>query len=115
MSEYRDYGRFGNNIFPKVKVDTDRYTQVFLATHEGEKYLPFMKRSFISFSFGGKNIEDFNLIAVFGDNYLQKNGYSEFEDITSDYDVLNGHFYWGTHYTDNKISFSLATDEITET
>jgi hypothetical protein len=88
---------------------------VFLATHEGESRLPFMKRSFISFSFGGKNIEDFNLLVISNDSYIEKNGYSEFEDITTEYDILDGHFYWGTHYTNYNLTFSLATDEITET
>ena len=44
-----------------------RHTQVYMATHNGEgekSRLPFMNRSFISFSFGGKYIEDFNLIAT---------------------------------------------------
>ena len=35
-------------------------TQVYDATHRGDgKRLPYMNRSFISFSFGGKYIEDF--------------------------------------------------------
>lgn len=114
MPEYRDYGQLGNNYVSRTEIDAKKYSQVFLATHKGESYLPFMERSFISFSFGGKNIEEFNLIATFNDNYLQKNGYSQFEDITSDYNILNGHFYWGTHYTDNQLSFSLSTDEITQ-
>jgi len=70
MPEYRDYGQLGYNFVPRVEVDTKKYSQVFLATHEGESSLPFMKKSFISFSFGGKKIEDFNLIAVSNGNYL---------------------------------------------
>jgi len=52
-----------------------------MATHKGEEYLPFMNRSFISFSFGGKNIEDFNLIATTENNRISRNGSSEFEDL----------------------------------
>lgn len=114
MPEYRDYGQLGYNFVPRVEVNTKKYSQVFLATHEGESSLPFMKKSFISFSFGGKKIEDFNLIAVSNGNYLQFKGYSDFEDITSDYDVLDGHFYWGTHHTEHVLNFSLATDGIME-
>lgn len=115
MPEYRDYGKIGNNVTPNIEIDTEHYSQVFLATHEGESRLPFMKRSFISFSFGGKNIEDFNLLVISNNSYIEKNGYSNFEDITTEYDILDGHFYWGTHYTNYNLTFSLATDEITET
>ena len=116
-----DYGtirdRYGN-----VKGDVPNYseikhTQVYMATHNGEganSRLPFMNRSFISFSFGEKYIEDFNLIATISGDRLERNGYSEFEDLTSDYDVLDGHFYWGTHYTNHEITFDLATDAITQ-
>ena len=114
MVNYRDYGSLNNIAQPNVLVDNNKPSQVFLATHKGENYLPFMNRSFISFSFGGKNIEDFNLIATMNGDYIQKNGYSEFEDIVSDYDVLNGHFYWGSRYTNHIISFLLATDGITQ-
>jgi len=73
-----------------------------------------MQRSFISFSFDGKNIEDFNLIATIDGDRLQRKGYSEFEDLTSNYEILDGHFYWGTHYTNHTLDFSLSTDGITE-
>ena len=75
-----------------------RHTQVYMATHKGEganARLPFMKRSFISFSFSDKPkegeeekriyIEDFNLIATIDGDRLERKGYSEFEDLTSDY------------------------------
>ena len=85
-------------------------TQVHRITHNGESYLPFMNRSFISFSFGERNIEDWNLIATFNDSGLQKKGYSSFEDIVSEYDILDGQLYWGTRHTANELSFTLATD-----
>jgi len=72
-----------------------------------------MNRSFISFSFGGKNIEDFNLLASISGDRLQRQGYSSFEDLTSNYTVMDGHFYWGTHYTNHELDFDLATDAIT--
>ena len=114
MVNYRDYGSLNNIAQPNVLVDNNKPSQVFLATHKGESYLPFMNRSFISFSFGGKNIEDFNLIATMNGDYIQKSGYSEFEDIVSEYDVLNGHFYWGSRDTNHIISFLLATDGVTQ-
>ena len=44
-----------------------RHTQVYVATHDGAgNYLPYMNRSFISFSYGGKNIEDFSLLSFDG-------------------------------------------------
>jgi hypothetical protein len=73
-----------------------------------------MNRSFISFSFGEKNIEDFNLIATINGDRLQRKGYSEFEDLTSNYTVMDGHFYWGTHYTNHELDFELATDAMTQ-
>jgi len=72
-----------------------------------------MNRSFISFSFGGKNIEDYNLVASINGDRMQRDGYSDFEDLTSSYEVLDGQFYWGTHYTNHQIDFTLATDGIT--
>ena len=93
-------------------------SQVFKATHNLEggtwKRLSFMKRSFISFSYGGKFIEDFNLIAVINGDRLQRSIYGDFEDITTSYEVLDGQYYWGTHFTNNSLNFILATDGITE-
>ena len=109
-----DYGYINNNIIDVPNKNNKKYTQVYQATHKGEDYLPFMQRSFISFSFDGKNIEDFNLIATIDGDRLQRKGYSEFEDLTSNYEVLDGHFYWGTHYTNHTLDFNLATDGITE-
>ena len=109
-----DYGYIGSNIIPTPNGSNKKYTQVYQATHKGENYLPFMQRSFISFSFDGKNIEDFNLIATIDGDRLQRKGYSEFEDLTSNYEILDGHFYWGTHYTNHTLDFSLSTDGITE-
>lgn len=114
MANYRDYGTLNGIRVQNTEIDNITKSQVYLATHEGERRLPFMNRSFISFSFGGKNIEDFDLISVTNGEYLQKSGYSDFEDITSDYDILDGHFYWGTRYTNHILKFSLATDSITQ-
>lgn len=95
--------------------DKERKTQVFLATHDGAgTRLPYMNRSFISFMYGGKHIEDFGLIAIIKNNSLTRQLYSDFNDQISEYDILDGQLYWGTHFKANKLSLNLFTDEITE-
>lgn len=98
----------GNEIATTVK-----RSQVWQATHDGEgKTLPYMNRSFISFTFGGKKIEDFDLIAVTDGDRLSRQGYANFSDITTSYDTLDGQYYWSTHYEANTFEFKLATDGI---
>ena len=91
-----------------------RRTQVFMATHEGEEYLPFLRRSFISFTYGDKPIEDFNLIATVSGDRWESHGYADFEDLTTTYDVINGQFYWNTHFHTNSFDFELSTDGMTQ-
>jgi hypothetical protein len=71
-----------------------------------------MNRSFISFTYGNKHIEDFDLIATISNNRLSRDGYASFKDNISTYDNLDGQFYWNTHYANNIITFNLATDGI---
>ena len=89
-------------------------TQVYQATHDNGQYKPYMYRSFISFSYGGKNIEDFNLIATIEGDRLEKEAYASFEDLTSTYDTIQGQFYWNTYFHTNSITFNLATDGMTQ-
>lgn len=89
-------------------------SQVYQATHKGEFRLPFMERSFISFSFGGKIIEDFGIIKVTGGERMQNQLYAGFEDITEEYNVLDGAFYWGTHIKPLELNFVLSTDGMTQ-
>lgn len=114
MAEYRDYGAVGNATAPLVEVDTIRRTQVYQATHDGDQRLPLMKRSFISFSFDDKPIEDFNLLAIIENNALQRKLYADFEDNTSESDVWDGQIYWSSHYKANTLELTLFTDGITE-
>ena len=114
MAEYYDYGALGDTSAPLVQIKNTRYSQVYAATHKGEKYLPFMERSFISFSYGGKNIEDFDLIATIESNSLQRKAYAEFNDIVTQSDVYDGQLYWSSHFEPNVLDFILATDGITE-
>lgn len=74
----------------------------------------YMDRSFISFTFGGKAIEDWNLIAVVENDRLRRNGTANFDDLTSTYDVVDGQFYWGTRIANNELNLTLATDGITQ-
>ena len=73
-----------------------------------------MYRSFISFSYGGKNIEDFDLIATTAGDRLERDAYASFNDLTSTYDTIQGQFFWGTYFKSNSITFDLATDGITQ-
>ena len=120
---YRDYGYLQDSSEPANSFNVNKRGQVYLATHEGERLLPLMKRSFISFSFGYRtegnkkypmNIEDFDLIATISNNSLSRQGYAAFEDNTTTYDNLPGQQYWSTHYRTNTIDFTLATDGMTQ-
>lgn len=115
MAHYRDYGYLTGSSVSPVEIDTEHNTQVYIATHDGAgNYLPYRNRSFISFSFGGKNIEDFDLIATIDNDFLERRLYADFEDNVSDSEIWDGQIYWSSHYTANEIDFSLATDGITD-
>lgn len=89
--------------------------QVYEATKDGQgNPLSVLSRQFVSFSYGGKNIEDFNLLAVFVNDRLTKDIYAPFEDTTTDQAELDGQLFWRSHYQANTLSFSLATDGITQ-
>ena len=93
---------------------TSNKTQVYQATHTGAgTRLSPMNKSFISFSYGGKFIEDFGLIVTFNDR-LNKNIYANFEDITSSYEMLDGQYFWGSHMSNNNLDLTLSTDGMTQ-
>ena len=73
-----------------------------------------MKRSFISFTYGGRYIEDFNLIATISGDRMERDGYATFNDLTTEYDNLDGYYYWNTHFKTNVLTFNLATDGINQ-
>lgn len=99
---------YGDEIASSVKRN-----QVYQATHNGEgQSLPYMSRSFISFTYGGKKIEDFDLLATISGERLNRAGYASFEDTITTYDNLDGQRYWATHYKTNQIDFTLSTDGI---
>lgn len=104
-------------VWQGTEKETSKITkgQVWQVTHDGGgNLLPHRLRSFISFSFGGKNIEDFDLIACCEGDSLSRRGYADFEDLTTTYDIIDGQYYHGTHYKPNTLSLRLVTDGIDE-
>lgn len=90
-------------------------SQVFLATHNGEGLpLSNLEKSFISFSWGEKNIEDFGFIVVSGGDRYQRAMYAPFQENVTSSEVFDGQKYWGYHFNANSISFGLATDGVLE-
>ena len=90
-------------------------TQVYQVTHDKDgNYLPYMNRAFISFSYGGKNIEDFNLLAIIENNEIQRNIYADFTDNVSTSTIYDGQIYWSTHYDTNSLELTLVTDGMTD-
>ena len=108
-----DYGLL-NGYGDQTRTTTIKRGQVYQATHVGEQILPYMNRSFISFTFGGKRIEDFDLLATISGDRLNRKGYASFEDTVTTYDNLDGQYYWATHYKTNQMDFVLSTDGIDE-
>lgn len=112
---YRDYGYKQGSSVPNNTVNVTRHSQVYTATHDGAgNRLPYMNRSFISFTWGEKCIEDFNLLAIIENNSLQRKLYADFGDNVTESDVWDGQIYWSSHFNANSIEFALFTDGITE-
>lgn len=117
MPNYRNYGYLaGANAPQGSEVNLNKRTQVYLATHESGSadYLSYMNRSFISFSYGSKNIEDFNLIAITEGNNLNRQAYANFVDNVTASEIYDGQLFWSTHFNNNQLSLTLATDGMTE-
>lgn len=97
-----------------IPVESKR-SQVYMATHdEGGNRLPLAQRSFISFSYGGVNIEDYNFISITEGDSISRNLYGNFNDITSSYEVMDGQIHWGSFFENNTLSLRLVTDCLTE-
>ena len=75
--------------------------------------LSVLNRQFISFSYGGKNIEDFDLLAIFSGDRLDKEVYAPFNDTTTEQAELDGQMFWRTNFKANQLNFKLATDGMT--
>ena len=75
--------------------------------------LSILNRQFISFSYGEKNIEDFDLLAVFSNDRLDKEIYAPFNDTTTEQAELDGQMFWRSNFKAGQLSFDLATDGMT--
>ncbi len=71
-------------------------------------------KEFIDFSFAGKHISEFDMVAVSDGDRYSLDMSPTFDDETSTVNGLNGQYYWGTTFNANQINFKLATDGITE-
>ena len=71
-------------------------------------------KEYIDFSFAGRHISEFGLVAVTSGDRYQFAGSPEFEDETSKINGVWGQYYWGTNYKTKTYSYSLATDGMTE-
>ena len=88
--------------------------QVQTATKDGQgKSLSILNRQFISFKYGGKNIEDFDLLVIFNGDRLNKEIYAPFKDTTTEQAELDGQLFWRTNFNAGQLNFTLATDGIT--
>ena len=88
--------------------------QVREATYGADgNHLPSYSRQFISFEWGGKHIEDFNLLVVFDNARLEKTVYSDTTDITSIFEGRDGQLFWQSNLQPLTINFKLATDGMT--
>ena len=88
--------------------------QVREATYGADgNHLPSYSRQFISFEWGGKHIEDFNLLVVFDNARLEKTVYSDTTDITSVFEGRDGQLFWQSNLQPLTINFKLATDGMT--
>lgn len=113
MEVYRDIGRVDGGPAVLIAADPTYYSQVYKATHDGAgQRLPFMNRSFISFSFGGKWIEDYGFIVISDGTHYARPLFSDFAHNITDLEVADGQIYWSTHYNANSLSLTLATDGI---
>ena len=100
--------------------------QVQSATKNGQgESLSILNRQFISFSYGYKkgsdgkdipvNIEDFDLLAVFSNDRLDKEIYAPFNDTTTEQAELDGQMFWRSNFKAGQLNFTLATDGMTST
>ena len=117
--QYMNYGSIQNaNQYTSVtslkQVDYSKKGQVYQLTHGGEgESLSFMNKAFISFTYGGRKIEDFSLVAITVDR-LDRETPPSHEDYVTQYKMLNGQYYWGSHYQARELIITLATDGMTQ-
>lgn len=72
------------------------------------------EKEFIDFEFDGKHVSEFGMVAVADGGRHSFDAAPTFEDETSQVNGIDGQYYWGTHFGSKKMSFTLATDGMTE-
>ena len=72
------------------------------------------EKEFIDFEFDGKHVSEFGMVAVNDGDRHSFDAAPTFEDETSQVNGIDGQYYWGTHFGSKKMTFSLATDGMTE-
>ena len=89
--------------------------QTYSLTHnkDGSLKEPYQK-DFIDFSFNGKYISEFGVVAVFDGGRFNFDGSPESEDEISEINGADGQQFWGTRFKIKKRTFKLATDGMTE-
>ena len=65
-----------------------------------------INKQFISFNYGGKDIEDFGFVVVFNGDRLIKNLYANFKDVITEQSELDGQLFWSSNYGSNELSFN---------
>lgn len=115
MSNYRNIGYLNGSTGINIPVELNPKGQVYLATHDelGNKRTA-IERSYISFSWGGRDIEDFNFLVVANGERYDKPAYSTFNDSVTEIDILDGQYFWRSKFAANNLNFYLATDGVSE-
>lgn len=72
------------------------------------------QKEYIDFSFNGKYISDFGMVAVSNGDRLSFYGSPSIMNEVSEVNGVDGQLFWGTHFGSLKRTFYLATDGITE-
>lgn len=82
---------------------------------KGVGIIPDHLRPFYSFKFGGRDIEEFNLVTTFTNSKgLSQALYTTFKEYNSQYSELDGQQYYGQTMEPYHINFTLSTDGMTE-
>lgn len=72
------------------------------------------EKEFIDFEFNGKHISEFGMVAVFDGDRHTFAATPDFENETTEINGAAGQLFWGTKVKSKKMTFSLATDGMTE-
>lgn len=71
-------------------------------------------KEYIDFSFAGRHISEFGLVAVTNGDRYSFSSSPEFADETTEVNGVSGQYYWGTKFKTKTYTYNLATDGMTE-